>query len=329
MPTLQRRRFILAAAACGTLSACESWFWRAPEKGPLAAYIPSDSVPVVDRLAAERGLQRIESDLRIPVVLQQSPGAIGLEAALRGLAASEATMVMVYGEDATAALQKLVVEFPGQRFSAVQVETAADTRIATYSVAHEQSAWLAGTLAGLLSTKKIVGHIGDVRTGTALKARAAFHDGLRAASGQAKFLSSFAETNQLSRAAQAQIAAGAEIIFHTLDNDAALASIARERRIPLIGRGKDWLAETSSVYVAAALSDPGVAAFQAGQDLYDSLWKGGVQRRIGIENPRAVSLVMAEKIPPAIQQRVGLFQRELKAGGYKIATQYDGPEFKI
>ncbi|HKY01365.1 MAG TPA: BMP family ABC transporter substrate-binding protein [Burkholderiales bacterium] len=328
MPIHQRRRFILAAAACGTLSACESWFWRAPEKGPLAAFIPLDTLPDADRLATLRGLERIESDLRIPVTLQQSAGVIGLEAALRNLAASDSTMMMVYGDEAAAVIGKIAADFPKQRFSAIQTEIS-DPQIASYSVAHEQSAWLAGTLAGLLSTKKIVGHVGDTRSPAALQERAAFYEGLRTSAAQAKFLSSFVAPDQLGRAATKQIAAGAEIIFHTLDDDTRLATISRERRLPLIGRGKDWLAETSGVYVAAAVADPGIAAFQAGQDLYDSLWKGGIQRRLGVENPRAVRLVMAEKIPAAIQQRVELFQRELKAGGYKIAMQYDLPDFKI
>jgi basic membrane protein A len=266
--------------------------------------------------------------LRIPVTLQQSAGAEGLEATLRSLAASDATMVIVYGDEAAAAVSKIAAVFPEQRFSVVQSEIA-DLQIATYGVAHEQSAWLAGTFAGLLSTKKIVGHVGDTRSPAALQARAAFYDGLRTAAEKAKFLSSFVAPEQVGRAATAQMAAGADIIFHTLDDDARLLALSHERRLPLIGRGKDWLAQTSGGYVAAALSDPGVAAFQAGQDLYDSLWKRGIQRRIGVENPRAVRLAMAQKIPAAIQQRVELFQRELKAGGYKIAMQHDIPDFKI
>lgn len=320
---VSRRRFVIAAA-CGALAGCESWSWRAPEKGPLAAYIPEGDSGAE---SAYQGVLRIRDRLRIPVTIQRSLGSASLSEALRNLAASDVTLVMVYGSEAADALAKLSIDYPNQRFALIQAEVIAP-QVATYSVAHEQSAWLAGTAAGLLSRKKIVGHIGVGRNETALVARAAFYSGLQTALPQSKFLSSFVAQNEVASRIKAQITAGADLIFHTLDgDDAALVTLARQHNVPLIGRGRDWLTQGSGTYAASAIADVGVASFTAGQDLYDGLWKAGLNRRIGVENADAVRLKLAEHTPEAVRQRVDLYQRELKAGGYRVETKYDGREF--
>jgi basic membrane protein A and related proteins len=328
MQNLNRRRFILAAAASSTLvglTACESWTWRPPEKGPLSAFLPEGADSGVE--GAYKALLRMRDRLGIPVEIQQAVGRPGLEEALRHMAASSSTMVLAYGSEAGTVLQRIAADYPAQRFSLIQADAAAP--VSCYKVLHEQSAWLAGTAAGLLSRTKIVGHIGELRSETALASRAAFYSGLRAALPQAKLLSSFVEPGNLGRIARAQIAAGADLVFHTLEtDDAPVLAVARESRVPLIGRGRDWLAQTPEIYAMAAIADPGVAVFQAGQDFYDGLWKPGTQRGIGLENAEAVRLKLSERTSAAVQQRVGLFQRELKAGNYKIAPRYDGAEFK-
>ncbi|HKO88305.1 MAG TPA: BMP family ABC transporter substrate-binding protein [Burkholderiales bacterium] len=277
--------------------------------------------------AAYQGVLRIREQLRIPVTIQRSIGSAGLAETLRSLAASDATMIVAYGPEAGLALEKIDSDFPNQRFALVQGQSNA-ARVATYSVAHEQSAWLAGAAAGLLSRKKIVGHVGNLRNETTAAARGAFYSGLQTALPKARFLSSFVVPGEVANRAKAQIAAGADVIFHTLDDDdTALAAVARQHGVPLIGRGRDWLAQNPGVYAATAIADTGVASFQAGQDLHDGLWKPGRHRKIGVENPKAVRLRLAEKTPEAVQQRVDLYQRELKAGGYSVVTKYDGPEF--
>lgn len=328
MPNQSRRRFVLAAAACGTLSACdtvESWKWEAPEKRAFAAFLPDRADYDVE--ATRAGLLRIQEKLRITVQMQTYSGEAALVEALRKAAATQASMLFAYGPEGANAMAALGTEFPAQRFSLIQASATAP-QVATYSVAHEQSAWLAGAAAGLLSTKKVVGHVGSANDEVQALARTAFNAGLQTSAPKARFLSGF--SSDPARMAAAQIDAGAEILFHTLPaDDGALRNLAQERRIPLIGRGPDWLAKTPGTYIAAAFADPGIAAFQAGQDGYDGLWRSGLQRRIGLTNPQAVRLILAPKVPPEIQQRIGLYQRELVAGGYRIPTKYDGQEFKL
>jgi basic membrane protein A and related proteins len=326
MSNLSRRRFVLATAACGTLSACsmESWNWEAPEKRGFAAFLPDG--PDYDAQAIRAGLLRIQERLGTTVQIQSYAEQTALREAVRGVAATPVSMVLGYGPEAATVLREAGVEFPAQRFSVIQTSATA-AHLASYSVAHEQSAWLAGAAAGMLSNQKAVGHVGSANDETQALARAAFSAGLHETAPKARFLTGFGADP--ARMAAAQIDAGAEIIFHTLPDDSPLRALAEQRRVPLIGRGADWLKKTQGVYLASAFADPGIAAFQAGQDAYDGLWRRGLQRRIGLTNPQAVRLVLAERVPPAIQQRVGLFQRELIAGGYRIAGHYDGPEFKL
>ena len=328
-----RRRLLLAGASALALGACAKWRSQAPERGPVAAMFPGriDDGGFIE--AGYRGLMRIRDELGIPV--RYVDGVVAdeeaMKAALRELADSDAKLVIAHGGQASEAVQRVAWEFPQQRFVSIQGHLTRPN-LAVYEVLQEQSAWLAGAAAGLLTKSNVVGHMSGLRVRPGLNARAAFAGGLASTNSRARLLTNFSGTQDdpavARRIALAQIDAGADLIFTMLNAGRTGAIEAcRERGVKQIGNVRDWVAAMPDVFVGSAIADAGVAVFLAGRDLSDNLWKGEVVKRFGVRYPDAVRLALAPTVPPPVRDRVDLLAKEMAAGAIAIPTTYSGPEF--
>lgn len=282
-----------------------------------------------------RGLQRIERELRIPVMHVDRVGTEyeAMLEALRALAISDATLVIAHGAQAAAAAQRAAWEFPAQRFASIQGELTRPN-LAVYAVRQEQSAWLAGAAAGLLSRSGVVGHLGGVRDAPGLAARAAYADGLRTTSPRAKLLTGFSGSQDDEalnrRAALAQIDAGADILFTVLDAGRAGATAAcRERGVRQLGSVLDWVAAMPDVFVGSAVADAGHAVFAAGRDLADNMLKGDIVKRFGLSTPDVVRLALADSVGPTVRSRIAGLTADLATGRISLPDAYTGPEFTV
>jgi basic membrane protein A len=283
--------------------------------------------------AGYRGLARIRDELGIPIVFADRvpPDEEAMKDALRELAGSDATMVIAHGAQTSAAVQRMAWEFPAQRFTVIQGHLARPN-LAIYEVLQEQSTWLAGAAAGMLTQSNVVGHLSGPRSPSTLKARAAFAAGLAHTNAKARLLTSFSGTADdpavAKRVALAEIDAGADLLYTLLNGGRSGAiEASRERRVRQIGSVRDWVAAVPDVFVASAVADPGFAVFQVGRDLYDNLWKGELVKRFGVRTPEAVRLAIAPGVPEAVGSRVAALTQELAADRIKIPEEYRGPEF--
>jgi basic membrane protein A len=325
-----RRRFLLGASAA-LLAGCAGP--RTPERGPIAAMFPGriDDGGFIE--AGYRGLLRVRDELKIPIryVDNIPPQEEAMKTALRSLADSSATMVIAHGGQASEAVQRVAWEFPKQRFTVIQGHLTRPN-LAIYEVLQEQSTWLAGAAAGLLTKSNVVGHMSGLRVRPGLKARAAFAAGLAQTNPKAKLLTNFSGTQDdaavARRIAFAEIDAGADILYTMLNAGRAGAIEAcRARGVKQIGNVRDWVAAMPDVFVASAVADVGVAVYQCARDLYDTLWKGELVKRIGVRNPEAVRLTLAPNVPDAVKNRIALLTQELAVGNIKIPEEYAGPDF--
>ena len=328
-----RRRFLAAGAAATALAACSRWSSPAPEHGPIAAMFPGqiDDGGFIE--AGYRGLMRVPDVLpmKVSYVDRIPPEADAMKEALRGLAKSDAKMVIAFGGQTSEAAQRVAWEFPEQRFTVIQ-GSLLRPNLAIYEVLQEQSTWLAGAAAGMLTKTNVVGHMSGLRVRPGLKGRAAFAGGLAATNPRAKLLTNFSGTQDdaavAKRIALAQIDAGADIIF-TMLNAGRVGAIeaCRERGVKQIGNVLDWVAVMPDVFVASAVADGGFAIVQAARDLYDGIWSGDRTKRFGMRNPDAVRLVLAPGVPEPVTTRIALLTQEMVVGGIKIPEEYSGPEF--
>ena len=260
------------------------------------------------------------------------PEPEAMAAALRELAAAGPDMLIAHGGQTAPAVEAVAAEFPDVRFTVVQ-GALTGPNIASYEVLQEESAWLAGAAAGLLTKTGVVGHISGIRVPPGLKGRGAFYHGLVHTNPNAKFLTIFAgnqDDNDLSRrVASAEIDAGADIIFTMLNAGRTGAIEAmREKGVKQIGNVRDWYPDYPDVFIASAIADVSIPSLAAARDLAAGTWEPGVVRQIGLEDPEAVSLALAPDVPEDVRASVGDLAAEIVAGKIEVSVDYDGPEFQ-
>ncbi|MCO4317899.1 BMP family protein [Phyllobacterium sp. 21LDTY02-6] len=281
------------------------------------------------------GLMRIKKDLNIETsYIDNIKPEIGLLSdALRKLAADGPDLIIAHGGQNGKAVEAVAPEFPNIKFAVVQGNTKGKN-VSSYEVLQEQSAWLAGAAAGLLTKTNVVGHISGIRVPPGLKGRAAFYHGLMNTNPGARFLTVFAgdqdDVELARRVAAAEIDAGADIIF-TMLNAGRAGSIEamRERGVRQIGNVRDWYSDHPDVFVASAIANVSLAAFHAAKDLADGDWKSGEIIKIGLEDPEAVSLALSPGVSDEVKAGIAGLSKKIVAGEIEVLTDYDGAEFKF
>jgi basic membrane protein A and related proteins len=332
-PHRPARRRALAALGALALSGCASKTPSRPEAGPIAAMFLGEVDDGGFEEAGYRGLLRAGSELGIPVrhVAGVPAERERMLAELRVLAASDATLVIGFGAAASEPIQRVAWEFPEQRFVAIQ-GTLTRPNLAVYAVLPEQSAWLAGALAGLLTQTNVVGHLAGERSMLAQHVRAGLYAGLKSARPEARLLSSFTGSDDdaplARKLALAQIDAGADVVFTMLGVGQGGATTAcEERGVKQIGSVRDWVAVAPEAFLAAAVADPGYAIEMAARDLRDNLLKGDIIKRYGVHYPEAVRLALGAGVPAETSARLERYRERIAVGGIVIPTLYGGAEF--
>lgn len=241
-------------------------------------------------------------------------------------AAMRADLVIAHGGQGEAGVHAVAPRFPRVAFAVTQGRIAGPN-IACFEVLQEQSAFLAGALAGWWMRGEVAAHLSGERVPPGLRGRAGFAAGLRHARPEARLLTGFCGDQHDPALAEAwtraQAAAGAEVQFAMLDGGRPGAIAAcRAAGIRAIGNVRDWTREDPA-FLASAIADNGVtieaaiAAFLAGRF---------EDRRIGLEDP-AVRLALAPDVAPALAERL----RELRAAVLEeriaVPEAYGGPEW--
>lgn len=326
-----RRRTLVLLAAAG-VAAC-----AAPRARPIRVG-GMFSGSITDRgfmEAGHLGLKRAEAELGATLsIVERVPNTREAHIeALRRLAAAGPDLVVAHGGQTNPAAQAVAAEFPQIRFAVTQGNVAGPN-LASYEVLQEQSNYLAGVLAGLMTRSNVVAHQSGIRVPPGLRGRAAFAAGVAAANPQARLLTNFSGTqDDPARARQvtkAQIDTGADIVF-TMLNAGRSGSIdeCKARGVPQIGNVTDWVAMRPDVFVASAWADVGMAAFEACRDVATGRFAGGAHKRIGLEDPAAIRLILADRIGADLRTRLDTLKRGIIDGSIRIPAEYGGPEFDV
>ena len=279
------------------------------------------------------GLRLAATQLGVETAFTQGipPQPERLMAALRELAANKPDLVVAHGGQNNAAAKAVAAEFPDIAFVVTQGNVTG-ANLSSYEVLQEQSAFLAGALAGLTTKSGVVGHMSGIRVVPGLKGRAGYAAGLAFANPKAKLLTNFSgnqDDNALSkRVATAMIAAGADIIFTMLNaGRQGAVEACREKGAQQIGNVVDWTVIAPDVFVASAVADSGRALFTAVADKKAGNFKPGVVRQVGLETPDAVRLTLAPRVPEPLRARITEIAADIVAGRLKVPHEWTGEEF--
>lgn len=133
---------------------------------------------------------------------------------------------------------------------------------------------------------------------------------------------------QSRRVAQAQIAAGADVIFTMLNvGRDGVTEACREKGRRQIGNVIDWVQADPKVFVASAMADVGIGVFESVRELQAGSFPAGKIRKVGLANPQAVRLSMASDVPAEVRARIARVAEDIVAGRIQVPESYDGPEF--
>ena len=332
---ITRRLVVLTIAASALVLALLSPSSAEAKKLKVAMLIPGQIDDGGFMEAGYKGLLMIRDKLvaDITYIDKIKPQKELLSSALRKLAFAGPDMVIAHGGQNSKAMVAVAPDFPNIKFVVVQGNVKGPN-LSSYEILQEQSAWLAGAAAGLLTKTNVVGHISGIRVRPGLKGRGAFYNGLMHTNPGAKYLTTFAgdqDDNELSyRAATAEIKSGADIIFTMLNAGRKGAIDAmRENKVYQIGNVRDWYPTAPDVFIASAVANVSLAGYHAAKDLADGKWKPGVVKKFGLENPEAVSLPLAPHVSKDIRNNLEKLRQDLASGKIEVSIKYEGPEFKF
>lgn len=317
--------------------------WEEPRKDKpvnnksikVALLIPGPSNDGGFMESAYKGLLKAENELHVKTTYVDNinPDTESIATALRKLAKKNPDLIIAHAGQSTEAIKKVSLEFPKIRFVNTQGSVTGDN-LSSYQVLQEESAWLAGAAAGLLTKTNIVGHISGARVTPGFNGRAAFADGLKYTNPSATYLTTFTGNQDdavlSKKVAQAEINAGADIIFTMLNNARiGVTEANRDSGTYQIGNVRDYYADAPDVYIGSAISDAGQTVYSAIKDLTERKWKAGVVVKIGASNTDAVRLALSPTVSKEIEDKMLELSKKIVSGEIEISLKYDGPDFIV
>ena len=243
-------------------------------------------------------------------------------------AAAGADLVIAHGGQGEAAVAAVAPAHPGVAFAVTQGRIAG-RNIACFEVLQEESAFLAGALAGWWMQGEVAAHLSGEKVPPGLRGRAGFAGGLAHAKPSARLLTGFCgdqhDPELAGRWTAAQAAAGAELQFAMLDGGRPGAIAAcRAAGLRAIGNVHDWT-QQDPVFLASAIADNGVAMEAAIAAFLEGRFQ---DRRIGLEDAAAVRLALAADVPGDLAERLDALRRAVLAGEVVVPEAWCGVEWR-
>ena len=250
---------------------------------------------------------------------------------LRALCATGPDLVVLHGGQGDAPAAAVAPEYPWIAFAVTQGSAPAPN-VACYQVRQEQSAFLGGVLAALLSASGTVAHLSGERVRPGLEGRAAYVDGAVRERPGMRVLTTFCgdqhDPGLAARTVAAQARAGADLLFAMIDGGRSGAIRAcREHGVRQVGNVFDWTRREPDVFVASAIADSGECIVRAVADFRAGRLATGQVHRTGLERPEAVRLALHPSVPAGVRATLDAWAQRLLDGEVEPASRYDGPEF--
>lgn len=243
-------------------------------------------------------------------------------------------LILAHGGQGDGPVQILAERWPSQAFVVTQGSLRV-ANVARYEVLQEQSAFLAGVLAGQWSQSRVAAHFSGEKVPPGLRGRAAYIDGLRATGFEGRIATQFCGHQHQPQWAQTCISdmalqTGADIVFAMIDGGRpGVTQACRQHGLVQIGNVLNWVARDPEVFIASAICDSGEALFRAIKDhAHEQLPLGGY-RAFGLEDAALVRLEMGKRVDSQIRTLVEDWAQKLLRGEHIIELQYSGEELPL
>ena len=182
-------------------------------------------------------------------------------------------------------IMKVAPKYPKTKFINIVGGVNADKKqknVLTLQIGSNQSGYVVGALAGLMTKTNRVGLIGGFPFPSIVSQLEAFRLGAKAVNPKVKvnivYISTFEDLTKGKEAALAQISAGADILYHVADHAGlAIVRAAEEKGVMAIGNGLDQYKVAPKAIIVTQLVDYGGTAIPPTLAYFkDGTWKAGL-----------------------------------------------------
>jgi basic membrane protein A len=243
--------------------------------------------------SAYEGLARAERELGVSVEYLEPAGAEDREAALRLFAAQGMDLVVGVGFIFSSDVDAVARDYPRVHFACVDYAPRGEMaqNVTGLAFREEEGALLVGAAAGLVSRSKHVGFVGGMTIPLIRKFEAGYaqgvsltcpdcvvHAGYAGATPEA-----FKDPAKGKLLAKAQMAAGADVLFHAAGSTGhGVFEAAREGGALAIGVDSDQHDEMPGTVATSMVKRVDVAVFEIVREVRDTGTAAGGMRRLGL-----------------------------------------------
>lgn len=238
----------------------------------IALILPSTVDDLSWSQGMTEGVRAVQEELgedKVEVAISERLGnPTDAGAAIRQYASQGYDLIIAHGSQYQAVLDEIAKEFPKTSF-AYGTGFQAHDNIFAYDPQAQEGAYLQGIIAGKLTKTNIIGIVGPIEAGDAIKYNVGFQQGVKSVNPQAEvriaYTGSFGDIAKASELAKAHIDAGADFLTGTAQQTVGAIKAAAEKP------GVYWLGndmDQSSIAPDTVLS----------AQVYD--WKGVVMQMV-------------------------------------------------
>jgi len=275
------------------LSACSTQ--TASQKIKIALVLPSTVDDLSWSQGMTEGVKAVQKELgedKVEVAISERLGnPTDAAAAIRQYASQGYDLIIAHGSQYQSILDEIAKEFPKTSF-AYGTGFQAHDNIFAYDPQSQEGAYLQGIIAGKLTKSNIIGIVGPIEAGDAIKYNVGFQQGVKSVNPNADvrvaYTGSFGDIAKASELAKAQIDAGADILTGTAQQTVgAIKACAEKPGIYWLGNDMDQSSIAPDTVFSAQAYDWKNVVMQmikfrqegkvGGEHLVLSLANGGIQ----------------------------------------------------
>ena len=176
-------------------------------------------------------------------------------AAIRGYAEEGYDLVIAHGSQYGGSLQEIAGDFPDTAFAwGTSADTLGQPNVSAYTAASDQGGYVMGVAAALMSQSGVIGVVGPIEVGDAKLYVDGFHNGaLTGGAGTVNinYIGSFSDVALASEAAQAHIAAGADVLTGSAQMVVGAVGVAQANGVFWFGTQANQTALAPDLVVAS------------------------------------------------------------------------------
>ena len=274
--------------------------------------------------SAWEGLQRAEKELGIEVKYLESKQDSDYATNIETLVDENVDLILGVGMKLADAIKEGAELYPEQNFVLVDKELKDVSNVKSILFKAEESAYLAGLIAGKTTKTNNVGFIGGMELPVIDTFKYGFMAGVKAANPDAKvqsqYANSFTDQAKGKAIANQMYSNGADIVF-TCGGDVGTGAIeaAKENGKYAIGVDRDQSDLAPKNVLTSAIKRVDVGVYETVKDLLDGKFEGGTVTVYGLDQD-AVGIAPTTKnlVPQDILDYVNQEIEKLKKGDIKV-----------